>query len=59
MSDISKFSAISSKLEEVALSICSSSAELPAPNQEDMLKVSYVLDKVVLVRGTTVCVSLC
>ena len=37
MSEISKFSAISSKLEDVALSICSSRAELDA-NQLDMLQ---------------------
>ena len=35
MSDISKFNAISSKLEDVALSICSSRAELEA-NQLDI-----------------------
>ena len=38
MSDISKFSAISSKLEDVALSICSSRAELEA-NQLDIFLV--------------------
>ena len=37
MSDISKFRAMSSKLEDVARSTCSSSAELLAPNQDDML----------------------
>ena len=42
VSEISRFKAISSRLEEVARSICSSSAVLLAPNQDAMLGVCAV-----------------
>lgn len=48
MSEISRLRAMSSKLEDVAFSTWSSSAELLAPNQDDMVEDLGTLGSVVV-----------